>query len=50
MPYTDPVKWALDHVDPKQGIFHDIHNVVIASFHPDVFVRAYALLTPKHLL
>ena len=30
MPYTDPVKWALDHIETKQGIFHDIHNVVIA--------------------
>ena len=30
MPYTDPVMWELDHVDPKERIFHDIHNVVIA--------------------
>ena len=40
MPYMDPVKWELDHVDPKQGIFHDIHNIVIVSFCPDVFSRA----------
>ena len=47
MPYTDPVKWALAHVDPKEGIFHDIHNVVIASFHPYFFAKAYAFPTPK---
>ena len=46
----DPVKWALDHVDPKQGIFHDIHNVIIASFRSDVFARAYSLPIPKQLL
>ena len=34
MPYTDPVKWALDHADPKEGVFHDIHNVVVALFCP----------------
>ena len=50
MPYTDPVKWALDHADPKQGILHDIHNVVIASFCLEIFARAYALPTPKKLL
>ena len=49
MPYTDPVKWALDHVDLNQRMFHDIENVSIASFHPDVFERAYALETPKQL-
>ena len=30
-------------------MFHDIENESIASFHPDVFARAYALATPKHL-
>ena len=47
MPYTDPVMWAFDHVDPKEGIFHDIHNVIIASFHLDIFARDYALPHPK---
>ena len=51
MPYTDSVMWALDHVDPKERIFcdirifRDIHNVVIASFRPDIFARE----TPKQL-
>ena len=30
-------------------MFNDIENVSIDSFHPDVFSRAYALETPKHL-
>ena len=47
MTYTDPVMWALDHVDPKEGIFRDIHNVIIASFRPEIFARAYAFPTPK---
>ena len=50
MPYTDPIMWALDHADPKERIFCDIHNVVIASFHPEIFTRAYGFPTPKQLL
>ena len=50
MPYIDVFMWALDHVDPKERIFRDIHNVVTASFHPKIFARAYALPTPKKLL
>ena len=50
MPHTDPIMWALDHIDPKEGIFRDIHIVIIASFHPDIFARAYAFPTPKQLL
>ena len=46
----DLVMWAMDHVDLKEGIFRDIHNVVIASFRPEIFARAYALPTPKQLL
>ena len=47
MPYTDPVKWALDHVDLNQWMFNDIDNVSIASFGLEVFARAYGLKTPK---
>ena len=47
MPYTDLVKWELDHVDLNQRLFNDIENVSIASFHPYVFARAYCLATPK---
>ena len=42
--------WALDHTDPKERIFRDIHNAIIASFPLDIFSRAYALPTPKQLL
>ena len=47
MPYMDPVKWALDHVDLNQRIFNDIDNVSIASFALEVFARAYLLKNPK---
>ena len=49
MPYTDLVKWALDHVDLNQRIFNDIENVSISSFHRDVIARDYALTTPKQI-
>ena len=49
MTYTNPIKWALDPVDLNQRMFNDIENVSIASFHIDVFARAYALATPKYL-
>ena len=47
MPYTDPVKWELDHIDLNQRMFNDIDNVSIASFGPKVFARAYGLKTLK---
>ena len=50
MPYIDPVKWALDHVSPKERSFNDNVNSPVASFHSDVFVRAYALGPPRQLL
>ena len=50
IPYTDPVMWALDHVDPKERIFRDIHNVIIASFRPEIFARDYGFPNPKQLL
>ena len=49
IPYMDPVKWALDHVNLNQRMFNDIENFSIASFHPDVFSRAYCLETHKKL-
>ena len=29
MPYMDPVKWELDHIDLNQRMFNDIDNVSI---------------------
>ena len=49
MPYTNLVKWALDHVDLNQRMFHDIDNVYVTSFNPDVFARDYNLEAPMHL-
>ena len=39
MPYIDPVKWALDHVNPKDCVFHDHIGTFVASFHPNIFPR-----------
>ena len=50
MPYIDPIKWELGHVDPKGNTFHDTDNTLIASFHLELFSRAYALGPPKQLL
>ena len=47
MPYTDLVKWALDHAIPKEWSFDDHTGNPVASFHPDVFARAYALKPPQ---
>ena len=50
MPYTDPVKWALDYENPKECSFNDNTHTPIASFHSDVFAMAYALGPPIQLL
>ena len=39
IPYTDPVKWALDHVIPKERYFDDHAQTQVAYFHPKVFAR-----------
>ena len=43
MAYIDLVKWELDHATPKECSFNDNVNSPVASFHSDVFSRAYAL-------
>ena len=50
MPYRDPVKWELDHTIHKERSFNDHTHTPVASFHPDVFTRAYALRPPRQLL
>ena len=50
MPYTKPFKWELDHAIPKDRSFDDHTHTQLASFHPDVFARTYALKPPQHLL
>ena len=50
MPYTYPVKWALDNASPKECSFDDNVHTHVVSFHLDVFSRGQALGPPKHLL
>ena len=47
MPYTGPVKWALDYENPKELSFKNNTHTPIALFHSDVFPRAYALGPPR---
>ena len=47
MPYTDKVKWALDHPNPKDRIFNDHIGTFLVAFNPDNFSKAYALGPPK---
>ena len=50
MPYINPIKWKLDYSSPKERSFDDHFRNPIASFHPYVFARAYALIPPQQLL
>ena len=50
MPYTNAVKWALDHANPEERVFSDHIGVFQASFKLDIFSKAYALGLPKQLL
>ena len=49
MPYTEPVKWELDHASLKEQYFDDHAHTQVASFHLDVFARPYALKLPQLL-
>ena len=50
MPYTDPVKWELDNVNPNEFSFEDHVHTPVASFHLDIFSKAYELGPPRQLL
>ena len=50
MPYTDAVKWALDHANPEEWFFNDYISVFVASFRPKNFAKAYGLSAPKQFL
>ena len=50
MPYTNLVKWALDYENHKECSFNDNTHTPIASFHYDVFARAYVNGPPRKLL
>ena len=43
LPYTDPLKWIMDHTNPKDQSFNDSVGSQLATFCPDVFTRTYAL-------
>ena len=50
MPYTDTVKWALDHANPEEQVFNDHIGFFLASFKPDIFSKGYGLGISKQLL
>ena len=50
MPYTDAVKWSLDHAKPEEWVFNDYIDVFVALFRPEIFAKAYALSPSKQLL
>ena len=50
MPYTDTMKWEMDHANPKDRMFNDHNGTFLDTFIPDTFSKDYALGTPKQLL
>ena len=50
MPYSDPIKWALDHANPNEHSFEYHTHTQVMYFHPNVFLRAYSLGPPQQLL
>ena len=43
LPYTDPVKWIVDNENPKDRSFNGNTGSQLATFHPEVFIKAYGL-------
>ena len=50
MPYTNVVKWILDHAKPEERVFNDDISIYLASFRPEIFAKAYVLSPPKQLI
>ena len=50
IPYTDPVKWVLDHTKNENHVFNDHIGTFFVVFNPDIFSKAYALGPSKQLL
>ena len=49
MPYTYPVKWALNHAKPENRVFNDHIGTFLVAFSPDIFAKAYELEHLKQL-
>ena len=43
LPYNDAIKWIVEHENPTDCSFNDIARSQLATFLPDVFIRAYGL-------
>ena len=43
LPYNDTIKWIMEHANPTDHSFNDIPGSQLATFLPDVFIRAYGL-------
>ena len=50
MSNTDPIKWKINHENPKKRCFNENTQTSMDSFHPNVFARDYALKSPQKLL
>ena len=50
MPYSDSIKWLVHQSNPQYHSFNDKYQTQLASFHPKVFSKAYALTQPQQLL
>ena len=48
--YTYPVKWMVEQVNPKDHYFEDQGHTQLASFHLEVFSKAYTLNPPQQFL
>ena len=43
LPYTDPIKWIMDNENPKDRCFNGNSWSQLATFRPEVFIKAYGL-------
>ena len=50
LPYNDVVKWIIEHTNMKYHSFNRNAGLNLANFHPEVFIKAYALKLARQLL
>ena len=47
IPYTDAVKWTLNHAKPEEQVLNDYIGVYLALFRPKIFAKDYGLSPSK---
>ena len=50
LPYSDAVRWIIDHANPKDRYFNTSTGLLLANFHSETFSKIYALKPFKQLL